>query len=68
MPLYSVSLPITGYVVLDVEADSEDAAIDRAFEQEITNDHIEEWQVHQQIVTGNVFHGTMNEATAELAE
>lgn len=65
MATYGVSLPITGSVYVEVEANSEEEAIEKALESEVTSDDIEGWETHQQIVQGNVFYGQLNEAHAE---
>lgn len=60
MKNYTVSVPISGYICIDVEANSEQEAITKAFE-EATLEDLEEWEMHECIVEGNVFHGLMNE-------
>lgn len=67
MPRYSVTVPFSGYAVVDVEAEDERAAIDKAL-GEVSLDDIQEWETHEQIVEGNVFHGNRNKAEAELIE
>jgi len=67
MPRYSVRLPITGYVLTEVEAADEKAAIKKALnEGDFTNNDIEEWEVHEQTVRGNVAYGSCTQADAEL--
>ena len=69
MPRYSVQLPITGYVITEVEADSKEAAIKKALtEGEFTKDDIEEWEVHEFANRGNVAYGSCTQANAELIE
>ena len=67
MPRYNVCLPLTGIIYVDdVEADSETDAVEKAMEsQEIKTSNIEEWEVTDKIVSGNVFYGRQNEAYAE---
>lgn len=65
---YSVTLPITGYLVTEVEAESEDEAIKVALESDLEADMIESWEACKAVVTGNVFHGQMNEAEATPEE
>lgn len=62
---YVVRIPITGYVIVEVEAESEEEAIEKAFNSEILSDNIEEWELHQQVVTGNVYHGMLNSIEIE---
>lgn len=65
---YDVSLPITGILLVTVEAESEDDAIRKAFESDqLIIDNIEEWDVHEKIVEGNILYASHNNAYAELA-
>lgn len=62
---YEVALPITGYIVVTVESDTpleEEEAVWSAMNGDLSIDNIEEWDVHNRIVSGNVFHGIRNEA------
>lgn len=68
MPRYSVQLPIMGYVITEVEAENGDAAVKVALEQSFTRDQIEEWEVYERTVSGNVAHGSCTQANAELVE
>jgi len=66
MPTYTVTLPITGVLyAYDIEAESEEEAIEKAMGAPYTIQDIEEWDVHEQIVEGNVFHGHTNRASAQ---
>ncbi len=65
MKTYGVTLPITGTVYVEVEAESEDDAIEKALESEVDSDDIESWETHRKIVQGNVFYGGQNEADAQ---
>lgn len=66
---FTVALPITGVIYVEVEAKDEDDAINAALMEDLVDGEKwpepEEWQVHRQIVEGNIFHGGMNEAYAE---
>jgi len=69
MASWTVLVPITGYIPVSVEADSEKEAIEAAFESEELNlDNVGEWEAHKAIVQGNVFHGSRNEAEAILED
>lgn len=68
MPRYSVQLPITGYVIVEVDAASEKDAIKKALEADVTKDDIEGWETHEYTNRGNVAYGSCVEANAELAE
>lgn len=65
MKRYSVSIPITGYVIVEIDAESEEAAIEAALDTEITSDLIEEWETHRQVTRGNVCSAILNSAEAE---
>lgn len=65
MATYGVTLPITGTIYVEVEAASEEEAIEKALEAEVTSNDIESWSTHKIVVRGNVFHGEQNEASAQ---
>ncbi len=66
MKTYSVTLPVSGVIHTEVEAESEDDAIEKALaDPDITIDDIAEWEPCRNIVEGNVFYGHTNEASAE---
>jgi hypothetical protein len=65
MTKYSVQLPVTGYIIKEVEAANEAAAIEAALELPATADEIEEWQTHKQVTQGNVCYAVLNDANAE---
>lgn len=65
---YIVTLPITGKLCVEVDAESEEAAIKAALiGDDLILDNIEEWEAAKQICEGNFFHGMLNEAEAYLA-
>ena len=53
MKEWAVTLPISGTAYVMVNAETEDEAIDKALEI-VTNDDIESWEAHRNIVEGNV--------------
>lgn len=61
---WSVQVPITGFVLVIVEAETEEEAVQKALEVYVTKVDIEEWATCEQIVTGNVFNGVINKASA----
>lgn len=63
---YGVILPIVGEAYTEVEAESEEAAIEAAFEVDPTDESLAtvEWQTVRRITTGNVLHASTNEASA----
>lgn len=63
---YWVEIPITGYVIVEVEAESEQEAIEKAFaDPDITTDDIEEWNTHEHITQGNVCYALKHSVSAE---
>ena len=66
---WTVTLPITGFVTVEVTASSRKEAIEKALEgPEDGFPDPDEWQVHEEVCSGNVFHGMQNEAYAEAGE
>lgn len=61
---YEVILPITGYVSVNVMAESEEDAIQEAFQRDITYKDIESWECHENVCRGNVYYGERNSAEA----
>lgn len=53
--LWAVTLPIAGHAYLEVEADDEKSAIEKACEV-VTIDDIESWEALEQFTEGNVCH------------
>ena len=66
--IYRITMPITGYVYKEVEADNEDEALAKFYSEDIISDDIEEWDTVEHIVTGNVFHGCINDVEIEEIE
>lgn len=66
--MWGVRVPITGYVYVSVEARDAREAIEAALCKDVTVAHIEEWEMHRDVVTGNVFHGVIARADAEPEE
>jgi hypothetical protein len=67
-------MPLVASVMVSVEADSDDAAfiaaVNKIGEMDIWNPachdlEINEWDVHEIVVEGNVYHGAINEAEIE---
>lgn len=61
---YQVTLPIVGKLFITVEAESEEDAIRKAFEEKLETDMIEEWEPLKKIVEGNIFYGDINQPEA----
>jgi len=63
---YWVMVPITGVIAVQVEAESEADAMDKAMNsKDLTLDNIEGWEAHRAIISGNVFYGLQNEIEVE---
>lgn len=69
MKTYTVTLPIAGHIVIDVEAESEEAAIEAAMcSDKLTLANIESWGALEQFNQGNVCYCPQPwEAEVELA-
>jgi hypothetical protein len=69
MGTYNVSYPTVGEVVVEVEADSEDEAIEAGWDlvgDASVAEH--QWEAVTKIVQGNVFYGPLNSIYAELID
>lgn len=53
---YAVTIPVTGRAYVEVEAISEEEAVELA-KEEVPLDEITEWDVCETIVKGNIFCG-----------
>lgn len=66
MPRYLVTIPISGAISIEVDAENEDAALDAAFDsEELTSDNIDDWEAHREMVSGNVINFSPNRASAK---
>jgi hypothetical protein len=61
---WGVTMPITGTVYIEVKAATAREAIRAAFNAKWDPDNVQ-WEMCEQVVEGNVFHGEQNEAEAE---
>jgi hypothetical protein len=60
MKKYSVDVPISGFINVEVEAEDKKDAIDKAFESEdLKLDNIVEWEAHEHICEGNVCYAVL---------
>jgi hypothetical protein len=65
---YAVTIPFAGHLFLEVEANDERDAIERAM-NEVSSDHIESWEALDSFNAGNVCHCPSPwEAIAELVD
>ena len=68
MKRWDVYLPITGIAHVSVEAETQQEAIDAAFQSdEVTAESIDTWDVHRHVTRANVYHGMLNYAYAQEA-
>lgn len=65
MKRWAVTLPISGRLVVEVEAETEEQALDAALEVDAKDGDLE-WETHRRLVYGNVFAGMQREAEVEL--
>lgn len=70
---YSVGVPTAGVIYVEVEAEDEESAKEKAFDEigEMSRDDIvdaHEWEMHETICEGNVLHASHNEVTIDEIE
>lgn len=73
MKTYYVTIPVSMALTFTVEAESEEQAVDKAFEAgvclnasgEECSPEIVEWEMHEHIVQGNIFYGVQNSIEVE---
>ena len=69
MKKYWVTLPVCGTVEVEVEADNESEAIDKAMDVDPTGEDAElQWSTYRKLLEGNVFYGDASSAYAEEIE
>lgn len=61
MRRYTVLIPFTGYMNVEVKAESEEEAIVKACSEASWEKHVEEWNLHRHVVRGNVSSALLNE-------
>ena len=66
MAKYGVTLPIVGYVYVEVEAENEEDAISKALEEDWKDDDVQEEYTMEHVCTGNVCHHPYSDADAIL--
>lgn len=65
MATYGISMPVTGFIYKEVEADSEEQAKEMFYQLEITTEDISDWGIHEHVTQGNVFYGELNDVLIE---
>ena len=54
MKKYSVYIPIAGYVYKEIEAESKEEALEKAFDEGFIEDEIVELDMYEALIEGNV--------------
>jgi len=68
MPTYSVLVPFTGSMLVQVEADNSEEAKKAAFAVDFDIDSVHELEMHEHVVRGNVFYGVQNDIEVDLID
>lgn len=55
MTTYGISMPISGFIYKELEAESEEEAKEKFYALEITTQDISYWDMNEKIVNGSVF-------------
>ncbi len=65
---YGISMPMTGIVYKEIEAETEKEALEKFWGCTLTTDDIHEWDLHEHVTTGNVTHAMLNDYDVEELE
>ncbi|MBN3351902.1 hypothetical protein CF086_16525 [Clostridium botulinum] len=65
MKKYSVYVPVAGYIYKEVEAENEEEALDKVFDEGYEDDDIQEMDMYDKIAEGNVCYLNTSHAYAE---
>ena len=68
MKKYGVSIPVAGYVYKEVEAESKEEALEKAFDEGYKDDEIAELDMYDVLVEGNVCYTYHTEVEVEEIE
>ena len=68
MKKYGVSIPIAGYVYMEVEAESKEEALEKVFDEGYKDDEIAELDMYDVLVEGNVCYTYHTEVEVEEIE
>lgn len=68
MKKYGVSIPIAGYVYKEVEAESKEEALEKAFDEGYKDDEIAELDMYVALVEGNICYTYHTKAYVEEIE
>lgn len=63
MKRYGVVVPIVASCYIEVEAENKEKAVEAALaSKDVSLENVDEWDVYEQIVEGNVMHASINRA------
>ena len=65
---WGVTLPIAGSIYVEVEADTEDDAIEAALSCDVSSSDINDWDMMKAITRGNVCYARVHKAYAQIIE
>lgn len=65
MKKYGVSIPIAGYVYKEVEAETKEEALEKAFDEGFEDDEIAELDMYDKLIEGNICYTYNTSAYAE---
>ncbi|EKS4345005.1 hypothetical protein QB607_003008 [Clostridium botulinum] len=65
MKKYAVYVPVAGYICKEVEAESKEEALDKVFDEGYEDDDIQEMDMYDRVVEGNVCNLNTSRAYAE---
>ena len=68
MKKYGVSIPVAGYVYKEVEAESKEEALEKAFDEGYKDDEIAELDMYDVLVEGSVCYTYHTKAEVEEIE
>lgn len=68
MKKYGISIPVAGYVYKEVEAESKEEALEKAFDEGYKDDEIAELDMYDVLVEGNVCYTYHTEVEVEEIE
>jgi hypothetical protein len=68
MKLFTITMPITGYVIKAIEAESQDEALNMFYDEELKWDDIEQIDYCEHVTKGNVTYALLNDMTIDVED
>lgn len=68
MKKYGVTIPVAGYVYKEIEAESENDALEMAFDEGFEDDEVNELEMYEKLMEGNICYIYNTRAYAEEIE